>query len=235
MRRGLNIARTVPLFAVIATSLAGCSQDARSPVTPQPVESPQLVAAPVARLTVQIDSYGSTAAISNVTQIRFDASSSDASRPVFRIQFDDGVVEQKAIVVRTCGRVGVLNAQVTVTDQFGRVSTASASVRCKDLSSTWGWVNVINNQRAGRREIRFLTFRLPSSAMLAGSYQHPEGYGTPFTGTIDGNNDMRLVLDDGTIVFEGHAVMKDYPTMVLGVRGGSADGMVLDFNYFDPY
>ena len=74
---------------------------------------------------------------------------------------------------------------------------------------------------------------------LAGIYRHPEGSQSHFTGTLSGDRNIRLVLDDGTIEVYGHGGRSTshlrcgpYPAMELKVRGGSADGLVLPFHLF---
>ena len=67
---------------------------------------------------------------------------------------------------------------------------------------------------------------------------------TSFTGTLMGDRSIRITLDGGGIEFRGDVILKDtFPDhsysfdrrLILATRGGSADGMTLNFTFYDPF
>lgn len=72
---------------------------------------------------------------------------------------------------------------------------------------------------------------------LAGIYGHPEGSPTPFKATLSGANDIHIKLDDGTIDMDGLFTRQYYAKvpgwLMLSMRGGSADGLVVPFQRYE--
>jgi hypothetical protein len=58
---------------------------------------------------------------------------------------------------------------------------------------------------------------------------------------MSGTNHIHVRLDDGTIDMDGTYTLQGphpakFPSwLILSVRGGSADGAMLPFTYYDPY
>jgi hypothetical protein len=82
-----------------------------------------------------------------------------------------------------------------------------------------------------------LSFKV-SGAQFTGHYSGPEGSKRAFTGTLSGERDIHLRLDDGTIEMQGTVSMSSSglsAVLKLSVRGGLADGRVLEFSFDDIY
>jgi PKD repeat protein len=215
----------------------------------RPIVGQPTGAAPAARLNVYIDDAGSTGAIMGFTPMRFSAAEPVAQSSLYFIDFGDGEYATGASAVHPCGRIGVLKSRLIVVDPFARMSSNTSIYACLPIFDAGGlgdrWLNSIENPTAGRRESRQLRFRTQSGHSLVGSYSHPEGYSSPVTATLSGQNSIRIALDDGTMVLSGDVTIKDvfdesgsYSSnrhLVLKVKGGSADGMTLDFRLYQPY
>lgn len=216
------------------------------PITDQPVSG-----IPIARLDVRTDSSGSRAGLLGFTPIRFDATRSEGDGLSYFINFGDGQVAAESVAVHACQRYGALTGQLSVVDRFGRVSTSTTRFGCLTLVEPDGrapvrgaWENSIINHSAGRLEWRRLRFESQNGASVAGFYTHPEGWETRFTGSLSNENNIRLVLDDGTIQFTGAVMFTGSaypdssqfpdPRMVVLMKGGSADGQTLEFRVYGP-
>lgn len=214
----------------------------------RPIVGQPAGAAPAARLNVYIDDAGSTGAIRGFTPMRFSAAE-PVAQSLYFIDFGDGEYATGASAVHSCGRFGVLKSRLIVVDPFARMSSNTSIYACLPIFDAGGlgdvWLNSIENPTAGRLESRKLRFRSQSGPSLVGSYSHPEGYISPVTATLSGQNSIRIALDDGTMVFSGDITIKDAfdeggsysynRHLVLKVKGGSADGMTLDFKLHSPY
>jgi hypothetical protein len=121
---------------------------------------------------------------------------------------------------------------------LGRTDTATVDVVVRSIAGTW--YNSIDNQNAKRYESRTLTISqapgAQSGSSIAGNYQHPEGWTTPFNGSVSTGRQVKLDLTDGTISMNGaseytdrYGASADLTKIALLVRGGSADGLVLTF------
>ena len=211
------------------------------PVPPDPPRAP-----PQARLHVTSGVPGISEFIYEGLEATFDASGSTGDGLTYFMELGDGATAREAVVRHALLEApttnpyrGAMRARAIVVDRFGRVDAATQSFAARNVlifGTGAGYLNSFMNARVGRWESRALAVSSQRGTHVAGSYQHPEGWKTPFTGTLTGANRIRIVLDDGTIEFTGTlektSRIFDLASFVLAVRGGSADGATLEFH---PY
>jgi hypothetical protein len=180
----------------------------------------------------------------------FDASGSTGDGLSFAIDFGDGTVAKTAVTPHVFDRVGGFNertVRATVTDRFGRVGSAAVTLRLANILTTGpgDMFTSINREdlfgpfRSGSRH---LFFQDQNGTQLTGKYEeygHPGT--TPLMATLSGANHIHVRLDDGTIDMDGTFTLQgpvdpfNYPWLILSVRGGSADGMVVPFAFAPGY
>jgi len=181
-----------------------------------------------------------------MTPITFDGSLSQGERLTYLIEFGDGGSAAAPTAIRAIDLDGSFTARLTVTDRFGRVDTAQQVIRIGSFTDHpgivgyAGWANYLEHNPAmgGRSEQRVLEFLTHDGRRFTGRYRHPDCCGrySPFHGTVDGAGGIEFVLDDGTISFSGRAIHDTpSPLMRLGLKGGSADGLALDFTFSGYY
>jgi hypothetical protein len=203
---------------------------------------------PVAKLFVQIDKAGSTAAIQGYSPIFFDATASQGDHLTYEIDFGDGSTSSgpESAITHPCRIAGLLTSRLTVRDDLGRASTAIARFPCVNLVNTivYGWTNSIQNLQSKRYEFRRLSFESQAGSTVRGYYTHPEGNASHFSGSLSGDRTITLTLDEGTITFTGDVLLNDQYSetsyfesryLRLLVKGGSADGQTLIFNQYNPF
>jgi len=181
-----------------------------------------------------------------MTPITFDGSFSQGERLSYLIEFGDDAHAEAATAIHAIDRKGSFTARLTVTDRFGRSDTAQQVLKVGSftdhpgIQGYFGWANYLEHNPAmgGRGEQRVLEFLTHDGRRFTGRYTHPDccRYYSPFHGTVDGAGGIEFTLDDGTILFAGRPVHdKPSPLMRLGLKGGSADGLTLDFNFSSYY
>ncbi len=224
------------------------------PLVFQPAAGGASANPPIARLDLQIDGSGSTGAIYKYSPIRFSAIRSAGDSLSHFIEFGDGTYGSGGTAVHPCERLGLLTARVVVVDRFGGASEVTQQYPCFSLvhqqgviySLAYGWVNRIQNAHNRREEFRRIGFESQDGAAVSGFYWHPEGNRSHFHGSLTGDRGLRLVLDDGTIEFTGEVRINDVigpggmsyleeRHLLLNTRGSSADGIPLDFTFYDPF
>jgi len=219
--------------------IAACSRSTQLPSTPTPVQqpTPAVTAAPVARLGVTIDSFGSQTAIQDLSEVTFDASGSSGTDLQFSLDFGDGHgADRQAVATHVyTGAANTYKARAIVTDSIGRTDSVSVDVIVKSIEGSWfsGIVNRANN----RYEDRYLKFKLQGARSISGVYTHPEGNDTPFAGEFAGPRGFNITLTDGTIVFSTGADAGFDSTatnLTVHVRGGTANGQTLLFQKVYP-
>jgi hypothetical protein len=231
----------VPLVLMLADA-------ARNPSPTQPSAPPPdaPAAAPTARLAVSYDALFTGEATMGMTPITFDGSLSQGERLSYVIEFGDGARAEVATATHVIDQKGSFTARLTVTDRFGRVDITEQVVKVGSftdhtgLQGYVGWTNYLEHNPAmgGRSEQRVLDFLTHDGRRFTGRYRHPDCCGrySLFHGTVDGAGGIEFALDDGTIVFTGRAIHNTpSPLMRLGLNGGSADGLTLDFNFSSYY
>ncbi len=200
----------------------------------QPVIGDLVGPPPTAHLSVRFEGGY---AIMGLTPISFDASGSSGEQLSYIIEFGDGEYTRERSAIQAVNAAGPLTARVTVTDRFGRFEAASQRLgNVESLRDCFlcQWVSHFRNHRTGRDEFRSLTFNLHEGRSVTGRYRHPEGSYSQFSGTLDGHWGIEMMLDGGGIVFTGRIVLESwYRRMPVVARGGSADGMILEFFWDD--
>jgi hypothetical protein len=171
----------------------------------------------------------------------FDASRSSGDGLSFFIDFGDGTFANTAVarhvVSDSTDRFNRRNVRALVVDRFGRVDSENVSLQLTNILTNESGMFLSQTFEASRR----LFFQRQNGTQLTGYYQHPEGWTTPLTATLSGANHIHIRLDDGTIDMDGIYTLQGphpakYPDwLILSVRGGSADGTVVPFVYYDPY
>jgi hypothetical protein len=195
-------------------------------------------------LTVQIDDGRSTDAIIRYSPIRFSAkvpAGSDSN--TYTIDFGDGSSQTGAVAVHRCQKQGSLTSRLTVVDSFGQSSTATAKFSCyglvhyesPDYSVVYGWVAGTPSPLNPQGRLIRLGFESQSGANFSGFYTYytnADARGQHFTGTLTGDRDIHIVLDDGTVEFTGQFMPK---VLLLRGKGGVYDGLTVTFNKYDPF
>ena len=213
------------------------NQEARAHVAlPKPSSPP-----PVARLDVTIDSRGSKLALAGVSEITFDMSRSAGSDLHYNVDFGDGTSSSGTSVAKHVYDLGLQRfiATATVTDGLGRTGTVTREVIIIPLrGGTW-------NEPALEHRLRFNS----EGPLVIGEYWNandPLLKHHPFTGTVSREGDMRLVLDDQSMTFDGAIVLDGVTSyqglslfygshLLLTIHGGAADGSTREFRYRDAY
>ena len=225
-----------PLAAVLlcaALLQTACSDTPTPPVAPTPPAPPpapvEVPPAPVARLAVTVDGQSGNTAIQNGSTVTLDASGSSGVGLRYGLDFGDGQGVDLSTGAHVYQGTGTYKVRVIVTDSLGRTDQASAEVTVKNV--TGAWFHGFYNSNALRYESRTLTIAQQNGRSVAGSYTHPEGWASPFTGDVSARG-ATLNLNDGTITFAsvaGGGFNADLTALSVKVRGGSADGFTLTF------
>jgi len=230
---------TIAVTSACALLIGACGGSTQLPSTPTPVQqpTPAVTAAPVARLGVTIDSFGSQFAINALTEVTFDASGSSGTDLQFGLDFGDGQGADKATAthIYTSGPK-TYKARAIVTDSLGRTDSVAMDVAVRNFEGDW--VNSIFNPANKRYETRYLFITSQPARAIKGAYRHPEGNDTVFTGELTGPRGASFSLVDRTIEFTSGADGGFDTTAIkltVHVRGGSADGQTLTFTRFWPY
>ncbi|HEX7793241.1 MAG TPA: PKD domain-containing protein [Vicinamibacterales bacterium] len=188
-------------------------------------------------------------------EVTFDATQSTGDGLSFVIDFDDGsfattsVARHTFMTVRSGSdswdesyRAERRSIRAWVVDRFGRADSAPLPARLIDIltnSVTTNYIGGFQNPATGRVELLKLNLLRQNATQLTGTYQNSEVGTTPLTATLSGSNHIHLRLDDGTIEMDGTFTWQPPPPFdfghgfILNVRGGSADGTTLRFDYHD--
>lgn len=197
--------------------------------------------APSARLSVRLAPQAVPfleSAIMGLTPFVFDASTSTGDGLTFVLEFGDGEYARDRQVSHAAMRTGSLAARVVTTDRFGRFDVATQTfgpvARLLEGCCGTNWFNRVENPITRSSEWRELRFVSHEGRSVTGSYRHPDGGTSSFSGTFDGAGGIELTLVGGGITFKGRLVRSySYPDMELTLSGGSADGMTLRFVWDD--
>jgi hypothetical protein len=173
----------------------------------------------------------------------FDASGSSGDGLSFRIDFGDGTVAKTAVTPHVVLYPGDGSYQrtvrATVTDRFGRVDSKTVTLQLTNILTVTGDTFVSDTYPAPQHR---LYFQHQNGTQLTGYYRLDFAQPTtPLTATLSGANHIYIRLDDSTIemdgiyTFQGPRLAKQQNWLLLSVRGGSADGLAVEFNYYDPY
>ncbi|HXH21972.1 MAG TPA: PKD domain-containing protein [Dehalococcoidia bacterium] len=217
--------------ALALLAVAGCGGSERVPTTPSvPPPPPPVPAAPVARLAVKIDSRNSPVAIQDLSNVTFDATGSSGTGLRYSLDFGDGTGVDEPIGRHVYTVSRTYTARAIITDSLGRTDSVSVNVVVRNVQGRW--YNGFYNYNRGRYEERYLDIRSQSGTSLEGIYTHPERFMTRFDGVLSGERDIMLKLEGNTITFtgaDGNGIDGEVTALSLLVRGGSADGLTLQF------
>jgi hypothetical protein len=204
-----------------------------APIIGEPSSPP-----PVAALDIRIDSYGSPAAILALSPVRFSAAGSIADRPSYVIEFGDNEYTTDPTAIHPCTIPGrPLVARVTVIDRFARTSSRAQDLYCLDLAGYQSYWSSSSAFPQPYEPPRTLIFQPHRDHNVEGVYIHPDTSRSHFRGVLTGERGIRLVLDGGGIEFTGEIVTGvtwGSRSMNLELKGGSADGKTLRFNWHEP-
>lgn len=225
-------------LAIVLTACACTS--ATAPTGPPPAPP----AAPRAVLSIGLGGISPALGIVQYSPMLFDGSASTGEGLTYRLEFGDGTESSAArtthvpVVPQTSEIFYTLVARLTVTDRHGRSDTVTQTYHLARLQfPVFGfWVNWFQTGPEGyRADFRVLSFKV-SGAQLTGEYTGPEGKDRTFTGTLSGERDVQLRLDDGTIEMQGSVVLVGQVAVLrLSFGGGLVDGHVLEFRFDSIY
>jgi len=225
------------LALLSASTIIACSGSTpQAPTAPAPVPPPSPgppPAAPVARMSVSIDSHGSSIAIQGLSVVKFDASGSSGTGLRFGLDFGDGQGADAAVATHVYGSGHTYKARAIVTDAQGRIDSVTTDVVVRSVEGAWN--SGIYNAVAKRYEYRTLDIHTQDGRKITGVYTHPEGFTSPFVGDVEGDRGLNVRLTDGTISFSnagGDGVSSDATEVTLTMQGGSANGQTLVFDRY---
>jgi hypothetical protein len=205
------------------------------------------VSTPIVKVALTYDSHNSVAALSGITNVKFDLSGSTGGGLTYSVSFGDGTADaQDPVAGHVYSSPGSFTAVATVTDAVGQVSTTSRSITVTSLPAisygTYTLLNDIVNPTTGQRETRDLNFTSQVGHTVTGNYSSSSGGYAPrqFGGTVSDNDDIDLSLADGTIRMVGYVQLAapygSSPTALqVTMHGGSADGLILVFKSYSSY
>jgi PKD repeat protein len=220
MRIGIGL-----LMGVLAV---GCGDS--SPIQPTANPSPGDSAGPTARLVVTIDSLSSREAVTALSNVTVDASGSSGTSLTYRTDFGDGTTGTQPVARHVYGAPGTYTATITVTDALGRTASISQPVVVASLLGTWTYSGYV--PRARYVEVRTLALTTQDGRTVRGVLRATGGGDRTIVGTLSGERDVRLVLDDQSETLEGvipGVVTGESGSWDLLARGGSVDGEHLGF------
>lgn len=231
-------------FPLVLTVVGGSADGQVLPFTP--VATSASVAPPHAHMEIRSEIPGhqffTTPGLMAGWDATFDASRSTGDGLSYFIEFGDGDYANAAMVHHAPLKDGYGTARAIVVDRFGHVDAVSQQYLAFNLLTNYAdmYLNDFMNPVTGRSERRIIRLFRQDGRRLTGAYTHPEGWTSPLTATLSGGNAIQIHLDDGTIDFSGIYYLQErrakFPNFFrLSVRGGSADGASLEFNYYDPY
>ena len=215
-------------------------QDVRSSVhVTVPVPPP-----PFARLAVVIDRNGSQFALAGATEVSFDASGSTGTGLRYALVFGDGASADSPIAKHVYGAstyvVNPYTVRVTATDILGRTDSVTQVVQTTRLSTFESWYYPLYPPPAGPVSMRTQLSLVQTGRNIAGWYTayiplQPATRVVKLTGTLDGDNTIHLVLDDGSVRVDGPVVrqvnMRARAVTCLTMRVAD-NGATRDFVYY---
>jgi hypothetical protein len=236
MIRTMNQALWMRVALVVVLLACGCSSATVPTAPPSP--------APRAALSIGLEGSGQAIGIAQYSAMLFDGGESTGDGLSYRLDFGDGTTSSAPktthvpVIPQTATTFHSLTASLTVTDRLGRSDTVAQTYHVARLQfPVFGfWVNWLQTGPEGyRADFRVLSFKV-SGAQISGEYTGPEGKDRTFTGTLSGERDIHLRLDDGTIEMQGSIALSGSGAVLrLNVRGGIADGRVLEFRFDSIY
>jgi PKD domain-containing protein len=203
-------------------------------------------------LTVTIDSYDSTAAITEANLVTFDMSDSTGDGLSYRIDFGDGLSPERAVSQHVFSTAHSHDFQVRamVTDRSGQSDVVTRKLPVSRLDGSgfcpamWDHINT-----GSRPLVAHFRFTSQIGGRVAGQFERitPGALGRPephqFNGVLYPDGNLELTVDDSTRLrgfvgfLEPVGIMGLYHAghMRLTASGGPLDGIQMDFGCHDPY
>jgi hypothetical protein len=197
--------------ADITATLQNVHATARATV---PVQPP-----PVVRLDVKIDNDGSSTALFDASDITFDMSGSTGFGLRYNVAFGDGSSSSDAptakhiyVMTPNSPYVAKYTVLATVTDVFGRTDTVTQTVSVISLaafccSDSWNNPPVMRGVGPPPMVLRQIVIRGQDGRNVRGDFWYSDLSKTltvtTLTGTLSVGGDIHLILDDGSIAFDG--------------------------------
>ena len=189
--------------------------------------------APDAVLKMRFFSFSAPFAIKEISPIQFDGSTSRGEDLRYFIEFGDQQFTTDATAVHPINQVGQYTARLTAVDRFGRsdVETTSFEVRTLVANGWYYWW-----EGAGG----LIRIQSQKGTAVAGTLTLYRNFDvTSFTGTADGNGDVRLALAGSDVALVGTLTLRwtGYYSNELALKyvGGPHNGETLTFHFRDNY
>jgi PKD domain len=219
-------------LAVCAAMAVGCGHSSPAPTSPSSSAPSGAADNLIARLSVTIDSLGSSVALPTLSQVLFDASASGGPGTLHSlIDFGDGASTAGPTSHHVYQSPGTYQASVTVTDSAGRKTSTSQTVVVRAVQGTW--MSAVFNVATARVEVRRLTITSQTGFSVKGQFDQNGGESRAVTGTLSGERTLTLSVPaeppiTGAIpsqVFDGQAI--------LSLTGFAATAGPLSFSAVD--
>ena len=190
---------------------------------------------PSAKWRLTVDSHGSTFALAGITSVTSDLTESPGSGLQYRVDWGDGQTSTSALATHTYSThslPGGFEVKAVVTDRFGRPASDSGTVPVVafgefmqgpgSYACAGFWARLTATSPVEQlQKLTRMFFESQSSGNVSG-YVYPVWVDfleprTPFTGTIDGDDNIIITLNDGTRA-SGYFVVSDIfhdPTIYL--------------------
>ena len=203
--------------------------------------------APDAVFKMRFFSFSAPFGIRGYSPMVFDGSTSRGDELSYFITFGDGQVSTEASPVHRVDREGTYTATLTVVDPFGRSDEESQTFSVRSLVASGYYVEWTGYAPAAPYGslIIYLNFLAQDGDGVGGRIRfqeyRPNDYVTTsydFTGTLSGDDQVRLSLNGTDIVLAGTMQLRDYPSggrMVLTQTGGARNGQVYEFYFRNGY
>jgi PKD repeat protein len=200
---------------------------------------------PDAVLKMRFFSFGAPFAVKGFSPILFDGSTSRGDGLTYFIEFGDGETSVASNAVHPIANEGTYTARLTVVDRFGRSDFETATFQVVSLI-TKGYYVEWTGSIVGGGGSGLLWFDSQSGPNVTGRFQSSDIFGDyyccrahPFTGTLSGERDVKLVLSDSNVVLTGTLYLggRQWPDwkLALAISGGPKDGKTIEFYYRDGY
>jgi len=187
-------------------------------------------------LAVVIDSLGSQEAITGLSEVTFDATSSTGTPPLlFQLDFGDGQRAASGTGRHVYANPGTYTASVAVTDATGRTVTASQPVVVKALVGAW--VHAAHSHASGWVEVRRIALTSQTGTRIEGIVQIPGRPDRLISGNLSTPRSLQLFLEDrefGTLEGSVPSVVNGPAPWELLATGGIARGERLLFRAVEP-
>jgi PKD repeat protein len=226
-------------YALGLLARGGPADNAR--LTFDPLSGPATGPGPDVSFRMRFFSFSADYALRGYSPILFDASPSRGDDLRYFIEFGDGEVATDVSAVHPIDREGEYTARFSVVDRFGRVNSEDTTFRVRSLVAKdyYVWWFTQGQQR-------FLNFTSQDGDRVGGEIRlfgdscgNCERSTYTFTGTLSGQENIRLALTGTDIVLEGTLKLSYYTyegnRLILTQTGGADNGKVFEFWFRNGY